>query len=112
MLVNEFKSICPISTRHDILYGLSKVHKTGIDNILKIWLILLAIYTPFNKLAKFSVLVLSPITITVCTVKDSLYFAKEVINLGFIFFMTVLDTESLFINIPIDKTIKNQFDLF
>ena len=30
---DEFKSICPIGTRPDILYGQPKVHKTVINNI-------------------------------------------------------------------------------
>ena len=42
---DEFKSICPISTRPGILYGQPKVQKTVINNIPQFWPILSAINT-------------------------------------------------------------------
>ena len=49
---DEFKSICPISTRPGILYGQPKVHKTVTNNIPQFRPILLAINTLVYKLAK------------------------------------------------------------
>ena len=107
---DEFKSISPIGTRSDILYGLPKVHKTVINNTPKFQPILSAINTPVYKLAKYLVPILSPLTVNDYTVKYSFTFAKEVINFDHNFFMASLDVESLFTNIPIDETIKDVVD--
>ena len=57
--------------------------------------------------------ILSPLTVNAYTVKDSFSLAKEVINFNHNIFIKSLDAESLFINIPIDQTIKNGVeDLF
>ena len=90
-----------------MLYGLPKLHKIVIDNIPKFWPILPAICTPVNKLAKFLVPILSPLTVNDYTVKNSFSFPEEVANFDHNFFMESLDVESLFTNIPIDETIKD-----
>ena len=57
--------------------------------------------------------ILSPLTVNVCTVKDAFSLDKEAINFDHNIFIKCLDVESLFINIPIDETIKNAVeDLF
>ena len=70
----------------------------------------MAIDTPVYKLAKSLVHILSLLTVNDCTVKDSLSFAKEVIHFDRNLLMANIDVESLFTNIPIDKTIKNSSD--
>ena len=62
------------------------------------------------KLAKFLVPILSPLTVNDYTVKDSFSFAKEVVNFDSSLFMTSLDVESFFTNIPIDEITKNEVD--
>ena len=62
------------------------------------------------KLAKFLVPILSPLTVNDYTVKDSVSFAKEVVNFDSSLFMTSLDVESLFTTIPIDEITKNEVD--
>ena len=54
--------------------------------------------------------ILSPLIVDDYTVKDSFTFAKEVINFDHNLFMASLDVESLFTNIPLDETIKNEDD--
>ena len=98
---DEFKSICPISTRPGILYGQPKVQKTVINNIPQFRPIY-QLLTPLYKLAKYLLPILSPLTVNDYTVKDSFTFAKEVINFDHNLFMASLDVESLFTNIPID----------
>ena len=107
---DEFKSICPIGTRPGILYSQPKVQKTVINNIPQFRPILSAINTPVDKLTKYLVPILSPLTVNDYTVKDSFTFAKEVINFAHNLFMASPDVESLFTNIPVDETIKKVAD--
>ena len=107
---DEFKSICPIGTRLDILYSQPKIHKTVINNIPQFRSILSAINTQVYKLAKYLVPILSPLTVNDYTVKESFTFAKEVITFDHNLFMASLDVEALFTNISVDETIKNAVD--
>ena len=55
--------------------------------------------------------ILSPLTINNYTVKDSFYFAKEVVNFDHNLFIASLDVAlSLLTNISIEETIKNAVD--
>ena len=81
-----------------------------INNIPQFQPILSAINTPVDKLAKYLVPILSPLTGNDYNVKDSFTFAKEVINFDHNLFMASLDVESLFTKIPVDETIKNAVD--
>ena len=58
------------------------------------------------QISKYLVPILSPLTVNDYAVKDSSSFAKEVVYFDHSLFKANLDVESLFINIPIDETIK------
>ena len=64
-----------------------------------------AIKTPTYNLAKFLVALLDPITTNMYTVKNSFEFAKQTADQGPGLFMTSLDIESLFTNIPLEEAI-------
>ena len=103
----EYDSIYPTGSRPGILYDSAKVHKPIIDNSPFFRSILSAIGIPTYNLAKFLVPVLSPLTVKEFTVHDSFSFAEEVVNFDANCIVASLDVESLFTNIPIDKTIEN-----
>ena len=63
-----------------------------------------AIKTPTYNVAKFVVPLLEPITNNMYTVKNSFKFAKEIADQGPGLFMSSLDVESLFTNIPLEET--------
>ena len=67
--------------------------------------ILSAIGTPSYKLAKRLVLKLSSITFNKFTVKDSLAFAEDIVHKDIKLFISSLDVDSLFTNIPLKETI-------
>ena len=83
-----------------------------INNIAQFQPILSAINTPVDKLAKYLVPILSPLTVNDYTIKDSFTFAKEVVNFDHNLFMASVDFKSLFTNIRVDETIKNALDDF
>ena len=89
-----FKRICSIDKHTGITYGLPKVHKIVVDSITKFWPLLSASGTHVDKLAKVLVPILSPVTMNNYTVKDSFFFAKEVVNFDHSLFMVSLDIES------------------
>ena len=66
------------SSRQGILYGSQEVHKPFINNCPKFRPILSAIGKPTYKLAKFSVPILSPLTVTKFSVHDSFSFVEKV----------------------------------
>ena len=72
--------------------------------------ILSAINTPSYKLAKFLVLLLTPLTSNDFTIKDSFSFAEEVSSFDCAYYMTSFDIESLFTNIPLEETINIRVD--
>ena len=67
--------------------------------------ILSAINTPSYKIAKFLVPLLADLTKNKYVSKDSFEFAKNVRNQNPDLFMASFDIDSLFTNVPIDKTI-------
>ena len=69
-----------------------------------------AIKTPFYNVAKHLVPILEPMTTNKFTIKNSLEFAKEVIEQGSGLFMASLDLESLFINIPLEEAVNISCD--
>ena len=99
------RSLKPVGTRPDIMYGPCKVHKDIIDNCPPFRPILSAINTPTYKLAKFLVPILKSLTSNEYTVKDSFAFAEEIVEQDSEFFMGSLDIDSLFTNIPLEETI-------
>ena len=87
-----------------ILYGLCKVHKTVVDVCPPLRPILSALGTPTYKLAKYLVPKLASITANEFSVKDSFCFAEEIVNQNSNFIMGSLDVDSLFTNVPLEKT--------
>ena len=85
-----------------ILYGLCKVHKAVVDVCPPFRPILSAIGTPTYKLAKYLV---PKLTANEFSVKDSFYLAEEIVNQKSNFIMGSLGVDSLFTNIPLEKTI-------
>ena len=103
----EYDSIYPTGSRPGIFYSSDKVHKPITDNCPSFRPILSVIGTRTYNLAKFSVPILSPLTVNEFIVNDSFLFAEEVVNFDATFIMATLDTESLLTNIPLDETIEN-----
>ena len=67
--------------------------------------ILFPINTPSYKLAKFIIPLLTPLTSSDYTIKDSFSFAEEVPSFDCAYCMSSFDTEPLFTNIPLEETI-------
>ena len=101
----DYNRLSPCGTSPSVLYGLSKVHKTVINNKPKQRPILSAINTPTYNLAKHFVKILAPYTKNNLTAKDSFTFANEVRTQNTCLHMASLDVEALFTNIPLDETI-------
>ena len=101
----QYKKIKAVGNRPGILYGLCKVHKAITEVCPPFRLILSAIGTPSYKLAKFLVPKLSSVTFNEFTVKNSFAFAEEIVHQDSKLFMGSLDVDSLFTNIPLEKTI-------
>ena len=86
-----------------ILYGLPKVHKTGVP----MRPILAAYNTPSYNLSKFMVSKLNHLTTNEYTIKNSYEFAKFITNIpNNNYIMCSFDIKSLFTNIPLDETIQ------
>ena len=65
-----------------------------------------ALQTPIHKLAKYLVPILEPLTTNKYRVKDSFNFATEIVEQDSRNFMSRLDIDSLFTNIPLEETIE------
>ena len=100
------KSLKPVGTRPGVMYGSCKVHKASVENCPPFRLILSALSTPTYKLAKFLVPILKPLTTNEFAVKDSFYFAEEIVDQQHDLFMGSLDVNSLFTYIPFEETIE------
>ena len=75
-------------------------------NHLTLGALVLAYYMVWhNKIAKFLVPLLAPLTSNDYTVKGSFPFAEEVSSFDCAHYMTSFDIETLFTNIPLEKTI-------
>ena len=101
----QYKNIKAVRSRPGILYGLCKVHKVISDVFPPFRPILSAIKNPSYKLARFFILKLSSITLNGFTVKGSFAFAKEIVHQGSKLFMSSLDVDSLYTNIPLKEAI-------
>ena len=95
----------PVGTRPCIINGLCKFHKDITNNCPPFPPILAAINTSTYKLAKYLVSILKSCTSTEYTVKDSFAFSGEIAEQDFEFFMEALNVDSLFTNVPLEKTI-------
>ena len=100
-----YKKLSPVGSNPGIMYGLAKVHKPLKNGIPSFRPILSAIGTPTYALAKFLVPMLSPLTVSEFTVKDSFTFAAEITQQSGKGYMASFDVNSLFTNIPLDETV-------
>jgi hypothetical protein len=89
-----------------VLYGLAKVHKPTVNNIPKLRPILSAINSPTYKISQYMNQLLKPFTSNQYTVKDSFSFAEDIRTQDSSLYMSSLDVDSLFTNIPLDETVK------
>ena len=83
------------------MYGSAKVHKIVIDSLPSFRPILSAIGTPTNKLGKFLVPMLEPLTINEYTIKDSCTSSEELQGFDSKLVVASFDIESLITNIPL-----------
>ena len=88
-----------------ILYGLAKVHKQLVNNCPPFRHILSVIGTPSYNIPKFLIPILKPLTTNDYTLKDAFEFSRDILNQNPNLFIASLDVDSLFTNIPLDKTI-------
>ena len=100
-----YKKLSPVGSKPGTLYGLAKVHKPLINGLPSARPIPSAIGTPTYKLATFLVPVLSDITQSEFTVKDSFTFVDEIVTQNSDIYVASLAIEALFTNIPLDETI-------
>ena len=101
----HYNHLYPCGSHPGILYGIAKVYKPVINQCPSLQSILSAIKTPSYKVAKFLVLLFTPLTSNNFTIKDSFSFAEEVSSFDCAHYMTSFDIESLFTNIPLEETI-------
>ena len=75
------KSLKPLGSRPGIMYGLYKVNKVSV-NCPSFWPILSALNIPFYNLqtCEALLLILKSLTTNKLTVKDSFYFAEEIVG--------------------------------
>ena len=90
------KSLKPVGTRTGVMYGSCKAHKASVGICPPVRPNLSALNTPTYKLAKFLVTILKPSTPNEFTVKDSFYFAEEIVDQQHDLFMGRLDVDFLF----------------
>ena len=105
IFIEQYKDLSPSGSRPGIMYGSAEVHKIVTDGLPSLRPVLSAIGTPTYKLAKFLVLMLEPLATNEYTVKDSFLFAEELQRFDSKLVMASFDIESLFTNIPLQKTI-------
>ena len=84
---------------------MAKVHKPVTDFCPSFRPILSVINTLSYKLAKYFVLLLTPLTSNDYTIKDSFSFAEEVSSFDCTHYIASSDTESLFTNILLEEAI-------
>ena len=73
----QYKDLRPSGSRNGIIYVLAKVHEIVRDGLPSFRPIFSATVTPTDKLAKFLVPILEPLTTNEYTIKDSFAFAEE-----------------------------------
>ena len=98
------KSVKPVGTRPGIMCGNFRVHKQQVDGCPTFRPILSALQTPTYNLAKFIVPILNPLAKNEYTVKDSFQHADEICEQDPILSVGILDVDSLFTCIRLDKT--------
>ena len=103
-IISETTYQCLYSTggSYGVMYGLPKIHKEGTP----IRPILTSYDTPNYKLAKFLVPLLAPLTSNNYTFRNSEHFKEKILPQDSDLFMTSMDVESLFTNVPVEETIQ------
>ena len=96
----------PVATRPEVMYGSCKVYKKCVDGCPSFRPSLSALQTVTYKLEKYLVPILEPLTKNKCIVKDSFNFTTEIVEQDSSNFMRSLDIDSLFTNIPLEKSIE------
>ena len=105
MISKQYKELYPRGSQPGIMNALSKIHKPLNNNFPKLLLILLAIDAATYGWAKVFDFLLKRFTENKYTFKDSFGFGKDINNQSSNCFMELLDVDSLFTNIPLDKNI-------
>ena len=98
------KSLKTVAIGPDTMYGLCKVHKKEVNSCPAFRSLLSALHTSTNHLAKILVPILDPSTKSKYTVKKWFHFAEAICEQDPSLSMGSLNEESLFTNIPLDKT--------
>ena len=101
----EKTNLYPSGSKPGVLHGLAKIHKELEDGTPSFCPIVSAIRTPTYNLAKFCDQLLKPLTSNDYTIKNSLSFAKEVLDFDASCFMASFDIKSLFTNIALTETL-------
>ena len=94
-----------IGCKPEVLYGLSKVHKSLVNGLPKLRPILSAIGTASYNLSKFLIPILSCLVNGPYTIVNSFSINKEVQQQDPNFVMGSLDVDAFFTSIPLDETI-------
>ena len=101
-----YEHLNPTGTQPSVLYGLAKVDKPTVNNMTKLRPILSAINSPTYKLSQYMNQLLKPFTTSQYTAKDSFSFAVDISKQDPSHYMSSLDVDSLFTNIPLNETVK------
>ena len=99
----KYEDLYPVGSSPGILCVSTKINKPVKDGLPPFRPILSAIGTPTYKLSKFSVGLLTPLTLNEYTIKNSFLFAVELLNYDSNLIMASFDVESLFTNIPLQE---------
>ena len=107
----KYEDLYPVGSRPGILCCRAQIHKPIKDGVPSLRPILPAIRTPTYKLSEFFVPLLTLLTLSGCTTKDSFSFVAELSNSDSNLVMASFNVESLFTNIPLQETIELCADL-
>ena len=108
----KYEDLYPGGSSPGIFSCYDFIHKPVKDNVSPFQPILSAIGTSTYKLSKLFVPLLTPLTLSECTIKDPFSFEEELLNYDSNLLMTSLDVEPLFTNISLQETIDLCVELF
>ena len=100
-----YKSLYPQGSQPGIMYESSKIHKLLVNGFPKLRPILSALNTGTYKWAKCFVPLLRHLTSNKFTLKDSFEFPKIICEQDAGLFMSSLDVDALFTNVPLEEAI-------
>ena len=102
------KELFPSGSSPCILYGLLKIHKPDFSSKFQFRPIFAAFCTPFYKVAKFMVSLLSELPENEYSVKNLSSFVSDLLSHNFQadnLYTTSYDVENLYTNVPLRETI-------